>query len=163
MTVQPANSAFSAHTQFSMDKSVISHPAFSSGAIPEINRAWRDEVRRLLNNVCALPPGWDGYGAPPVAFEVANFALKMLEQTCPEHVPAPNVVPGPDGDLQLEWHTENLDIELHVRKPYDVHAWRRQVNGDEENEGELTFDYTLVTRWLSDLSEAEVAARPAAA
>src|SRR5215204_7030320 len=104
---------------------VMSHP--NSGArvlIADPIREWRDMVLKRLNDLCCLDAGWDGYRGVPVSFENANFALRMLEASCPSEAPAPAIVPGPAGDLQIEWHTPNGDVELHVQSPYNVHAWR---------------------------------------
>lgn len=163
MTFHPPGAAFSRLSPSLQTSSVSSHQAFSSGRVTELGRSWRAVVLRRLNELCGLDVGWDGYRAPPVAFEVANFALRLLEVTCPDDVLAPSVVPGPDGDLQLEWHTEFVDIELHVRKPYDVHAWRRLLISQEDETVALTSNFSTVTRWLAELSEAGIAARSAAA
>ncbi|HXY56974.1 MAG TPA: hypothetical protein VEH76_00170 [Methylocystis sp.] len=144
---------------------VSSHPAFSHAIIVSPpSRAWREAVVARLNELCALPIGWDGYKAPPVSFTNANFALQMLVSACPSCAKEPQIVPGPDGDLQIEWHTLSADIELHVRAPYVVDASRvRQSDPDREEEHHLTTDFAIVARWLTELSENAVAARSAAA
>ena len=127
-------------------------------------RAWRDEVVAKLNDLTALDRGWDGYCAPPVSFENANFALRLLEATCGFDAPAPQIVPGTDGDLQLEWHLNSIDIELHVRAPNDVRAWRAtDFTGPDGEETALTIDFTVVVGWIKELSESPSAAASAAA
>lgn len=76
----------------------------------------------------------------------------------------PQIVPGPNGDLQVEWHTDSADIEVHVRAPYDVQAWRLAPStGEEGEEARLAADFKIVAGWLAELLEASVAARSAAA
>ena len=76
----------------------------------------------------------------------------------------PQVVPGPAGDVQIEWHTLEADIELHVIQPNRVSAWRRTVDGPPEGEMlELTVDFRTVARWVGELMGADVAAGIAAA
>lgn len=88
----------------------------------------------------------------------------MLASACPLDAPAPQIVPGPNGDLQLEWHTEAMDIELHIRAPYDVDAWRAVLTVPEhEDELHLTMNFAVVAGWLAELSETPVAARSSAA
>ncbi|WP_294534623.1 hypothetical protein [uncultured Rhodoblastus sp.] len=117
-----------------------------------------------LGELCKLEDGWDGYCAPAVSFFNATFALNMLGSACPMDAPAPQIVPGPDGDLQIEWHTAAMDIELHVIGPYDVHAWRLSATAAEDGEEfHLTNDFTIVAGWLAEMSEAAIAARSSAA
>jgi len=128
------------------------------------DRAWRDDVVCRLNDLCGLSKGWDGYGADPVSFETASFALSMLDVACPSKAPAPSIVPGPNRDLQVEWHFAEGDIELHVRAPNDVHAWRLSNCTDEDGEElDLTNDFTLVAEWIKELSEPAFASQAAAA
>lgn len=117
-------------------------------------RTWRDDVVQRLNELTSLPDGWDGYTGRPVSFETAYFALRLLEATCGSDAPVPQLVPGSDGDLQLEWHLGSSDIELHVRGPNDVTAWRAVDGAEVEfEELNLTNDFTTVVGWIRALSE----------
>jgi hypothetical protein len=130
--------------------------------VSEPSLAWRDGVIARLEKLIQLPKGWDGYAAEPVALATAIFALQMLETLCPSDAEPPQVVPGVNGDLQVEWHTVRGDIELHVKKPNEVDAWRRNANtGDDGEELSLTNDFIAVGNWLEDL-ERDVAAAAAA-
>ena len=129
---------------------------------PELN--WRDSVIARLNELVALEIGWDGYDGRPVSFEVANFALRVLETVCQVDAPEPQIVPGNSGDLQIEWHTPEGDIELHVREPNDVHAWRSQTTPVESiSELFLKTDFIEVAGWIKELGEPSRAASVAAA
>jgi hypothetical protein len=117
---------------------------------------WSRVVSLRLNELVRLPEGWDGYRARPVDFEIAFFTYQMLQNVCGADTPAPRIVPGSSGDLQCEWHTRNGDLELDVRAPNRVHAWRstRQTGPDGE-ERELTVDFTVVARWISEIVETD--------
>ena len=151
-------------------------PVFGQGSVSSIspresrlvvsqpNRAWRAGAVHRLNELCCLLKGWDGYHSDPVSFETANFALRMLDVACPSEGPTPSIVPGPNRDLQVEWHLANGDIELHVRAPNDVQAWRLSDRTDEDGEElALTNDFTLVAEWIKELSESALASHAAAA
>jgi len=143
---------------------VVSHAAFSSNIVCEPRRAWWHPIVARLDELCKLPIGWDGYHAPPVLFGNAYFAINMLASACPFDAPEPQIVPGSNGDLQIEWHTETADIELHVRAPNDVDAWRAQTSTpDHEDQLHLTIDFKVVAGWLAELSETPIAARSSAA
>ncbi|WP_305095619.1 hypothetical protein [Croceibacterium aestuarii] len=131
----------------------ISHP----------ERDWRREVVEKLNELTALPRGWDGYHARAVRFDTANFALQMLEHICPADSPAPQIVPGTKGDLQVEWHSENGEVELDVLGPYRVEGWfADDETGPEGVEFRLKSDFTLAAEWVRKVTEPAFAATAAA-
>ena len=47
--------------------------------------------------------GWDGYGALPVTQETYDEAVRFLS-ALPSWLPAPEIVPEPDGDIGFEWN-----------------------------------------------------------
>jgi hypothetical protein len=115
---------------------------------------WREPVIRRLNELTALQSGWDGYEGVPVSFQNAYFAMEMLDACCRGDAPPPQIVPGSNGDLQIEWHLERGDIELHILGPNDVRAWHANENtGFDGEEVPLTNDFTMVLRWIRNLTE----------
>jgi hypothetical protein len=68
-----------------------------------------------FEELAVLEDGWfDGEGYAPDKKRLATIA-KHLTDTYPEHLPLPTIVPTPEGDLVLEWQTEDdpsVDIEL---------------------------------------------------
>jgi hypothetical protein len=119
-------------------------------------------VTKRLEELIRLERGWDGYAGSPVSFVNATFALSMLKSICDSQTPAPQIVPGSSGDLQVEWHTFRGDVELHVRTPNDVHAWRVRSSGVEE-ELSLANDFSEIVVWLKELVEPSIAVKAAAA
>jgi len=122
---------------------------------------WAEKVRRRLTEITGLSRGWDGYRAPPVAFDTAMFAFSALTKLCAAGTPVPQIVPGTEGDLQAEWHTDYGSIELHFREPNHVHAWMEDVSGNSV-ERVLTSDFAPVLPWIRLISEAPGAAVAAA-
>lgn len=127
------------------------------------SQSWAEAVSNRLEELLQLPSGWDGYGAPPVTFENAYFALDMLRSICPDDFAAPQIVPGTAGDLQVEWHQDNYSIELHVRGPNSVTAYRQTVNLPDGEEIELTNDFVQVWKWIKEMPGVGSAANAAAA
>jgi hypothetical protein len=120
----------------------------------DVRQKWRDPVIKRLNELVALQQGWDGYEGVPVTFENAYFAMEVLDACCRGDDPTPQIVPGTNGDLQIEWHLEKGDIELHILSPNDVHAWHVNENtGSDGEELSLTTDFTTVVRWIENLTE----------
>ena len=132
--------------------------------IGEPEQHWHDEVIKQLNLLVKLNHGWDGYEATSVSFENASFSLRMLESICRNSAVTPQIIPGISGDLQIEWHTFQGDIELHVKAPNDVHFWYSFLGSDaEEGELDLTIDFTEVAKWVLKITEPPIALRAASA
>jgi len=120
--------------------------------VSESNYGWSRDVRNRLDELCSLPVGWDGYGAPPVSFMTANFALRMMEAIGDQNTPTPQIVPGVNGDLQIEWHLSQGEIELHVRSSNDVIAWRSTEDAPVDGEEvPLRTDFKVVANWLTQI------------
>lgn len=137
--------------------------SFNRVVVQAPSRDWREDVETKLQELIRLPVGWDGYRGQPVSFETANFAVRMLESILPSGAPTPQLIPGIFGDVQIEWHAEAIDIELHVRRPNSVHAWKETATtGEDGEEIELTFDFRPILSWIKQLSEAPADADTAA-
>ena len=121
----------------------------------DAGQKWREPVMKRLDElVTTLRPGWDGYNGIAVKFENAYFAMEMLDSCCRGNAPTPQIVPGTSGDLQIEWHLEKGDIELHVLAPNNVQAWHADEHtGPDGEELSLTTDFTTVVRWIENLTE----------
>jgi hypothetical protein len=154
MIASQANSAYT-RAAASPATNVVAIPTTSKRLlISEPERNWRDPVAKRLEELIRLERGWDGYRGAPVSFEIAHFAVRMLEVACGLETPIPQIVPGSQGDLQIEWHTERGDIELDVLAPNSVFAWRRTAStGPDGEEIQLTNDFSQVAVWIKELTE----------
>lgn len=113
------------------------------------------QVVEELEALTKLSDGWDGYRAKPVKMDNCFYALRILEQICSDESPKPQIFPGISGDLQLEWHINDIDIELHIVRPNDVYFWTNDSqicpNGDEIHiKGS---DFTRVSGKIKELTE----------
>jgi len=124
--------------------------------------SWYEVVVDRLNELCGLDEGWDGYLGRAVSFSNAHFAMSVIQAVCSQDTPVPQIVPGSSGDLQIEWHLTDVDIEIHIRAANDVVAWRHR-EGQPEEEHFLTNDFVVVVGWMRDIAECESAVRFAAA
>lgn len=119
--------------------------------IPQFRSDWMRALETRFNELTALPIGWDGYSGQPVSFTCANFAANLIERLSITDLPAPQLVPGNDGSLQIEWHRNGYDIEIDVLAPLDVVATRYDHTSSEEEELELQSDFTPLAKWIEDL------------
>lgn len=113
---------------------------------------WVKELEERFDDLTSLPRGWDGYAGLPVSFTCAQFAANLIERLCIDSLPAPQLVPMPDGTLRLEWHMNEFDVEIDVLGPYDVFAYRADLLNDREDELEIQTDFTELSDWVSDLA-----------
>lgn len=165
MSFSQANSAFARSTLATPITNIVSIPCAPKRIlISDPNLPWRDSVLRRFGELVQLERGWDGYRAGPVNFDTAFFALRMLEAACDSSAPPPQIVPGSEGDMQVEWHMPDGDIELNVLAPNEVHAWRRtESTGSDGEEIFLTNDFAVVASWIRELTEPTRATGTAAA
>jgi hypothetical protein len=124
---------------------------------------WIEPIVDRLSELMHLQAGWDGHRARPLSRENAVFALSILSAVMDQSMPVPSLVPTVGGSVQIEWHTLKGDVELRIHRPNSVHAWFSSVDDDQEPEVDLTWDFKIVSAWLNDIKEANVAAEPATA
>lgn len=114
---------------------------------------WWSKITNRMKVLLNLEVGWDGYRGKPVSFENAIFALKVLETVCPNTAPEPQIVPGSNGDLQIEWHIHGVDIELDILAPNKVNFWISNAEtGEEGKEVPLTTNFVSVADEMKKLS-----------
>ena len=118
---------------------------------------WVQELESRFKELTGLPIGWDGYQGKPVSSSCAKFAANLIESICVDHVPAPQLVPGSDGTLQLEWHLNGYDIEIDVLAPLEVVATRHDHVTGEEDEIKVESDFSELAEWVTALGEARAA------
>lgn len=132
------------------------HSAFSTYRlnVHSYQSDWSIALKERLDELTSLPVGWDGYNGRPVSCQTAHFVINMLERLCQDGVPAPHLVPGSDGSLQVEWHRNNYDVELDVLGPQNVVATRYNLLTDEEDNLEIQNDFAGVVDWIRSLADA---------
>ena len=129
-----------------------SNKASQRVTLSEEGAHWADAVNAKLTDLCRLQVGWDGYRGVATRQDVARFAFRMLSVVLKPSTPAPSIVPLSSGGLQLEWHTDNADIELKILAPFAVEAWVSDPQLDGEGETlPLVQDYTYLNRWIQKL------------
>lgn len=111
------------------------------------------ELESRLGELTGLPAGWDGYQGKPVSFGNAEFAANLIKSICFDNIPAPQLVPGSDGTLQLEWHLNGYDIEIDVLAPFEVVATRHDRVTGEEDEIEVQSDFSELAEWVKALGK----------
>jgi hypothetical protein len=84
------------------------------------------------------------------------FVANLLETITIEGLPPPQLVPGQNGSIQLEWHEGGFDLEVEVLAPYKVTATLFNIANNQEDEFEFTNDFTELSRQIRRLRDANV-------
>lgn len=71
-------------------------------------------VSLAVDDLLKLPRNWDGYGADPIHPRCKAMVLDVLDRVVQEDTPPPSVVPTRPGGVQLEWHTNGIDLEIEI-------------------------------------------------
>ncbi len=114
---------------------------------------WAKKLEVRFDELTSLPKGWDGYDGIPVSITCARFAAKLVERLYVKGVGVPQLVPGADGTLQLEWHMNQYDLEIDVLAPYEVVATLYDHLTEQEQEIEVQTDFTELSEWVISLSQ----------
>ena len=104
--------------------------------------------------------GWDGYKGIAVPLERAKLATRLIENLVTPLIPRPDVVPGCNGSIQIEW-CENgyeLEIELTSRAMIDVllteletdKMFELKLNLRDKTESDI---YAILSEYVSKLIE----------
>lgn len=129
-------------------RTIVDHPA----------DVWHRMISERIQELIRLSPGWDGYAGRPVRFDVGMFACNVLSAIWRWDTPVPQIVPGSSGDLQIEWHMSDTTVELHVKGPNRVSAWRCLTEGDPDGEYiDLTNDFAPIEHWIERLTGPQLA------
>lgn len=138
---------------FQRDNSAPSRPDARSTAVivNGFQQSWMPEICQTLNRLCGLKDGWDGYKGVAVKFDCAMFAVQLLSTICDSSIDMPSIVPGSDGTLQVEWHYNQFDIEVDILAPYEVYAYRHDIEAGTEIEIPLTSDFSILKSWVDKL------------
>jgi hypothetical protein len=72
---------------------------------------WLQGTLREVEELSALDENWDGFGAIRVSASAAMSVVNFLFRIAYPELAAPEVVPSPDGGIQVEWHTNGVDFE----------------------------------------------------
>ena len=72
------------------------------------------EMRERLQLLQSLPENWNGYGELPITRGAVAQTAELLAALGPIRS-APDIVPTPDGGVQIEWSGGECDLEVEVQ------------------------------------------------
>ena len=106
------------------------------------------ESVKAVVDLLGLPAGWNSFSAKPIALRNAEAAIRVLAGLMDSETPSPAVVPRVKGNIQLEWRTEQIDIEVYIDSPEQVRFFAEDVSTGETAEGPLSGREEQLKKWL---------------
>jgi len=117
--------------------SVNNIASLSKARIPK----WVESVTTSLYAIVALCDNWDSYGAKRISHSTAVAVQGLLQDIMHDAAPAPQLVPGANGNVQIEWHFAGIDLEVEVESQSLAHvffydhslqesAWEGRIEND---------------------------------
>ncbi len=76
-------------------------------------QSWFNSILKRLSELLSLGENWNGYGEKPIQENAVKKAIAVLD-TVYQKGPVPEVVPTPDGGVQLEWEKNGYEIEIEI-------------------------------------------------
>lgn len=83
---------------------------------------WYESLMNHITELHNLPFGWHETDSVPVSSGASVTLLYALHVLYREGVPAPQIVPGSDGSVQLEWHFNGADLEIDINTDGSIDA-----------------------------------------
>lgn len=115
--------------------------------------AWLSLVEAELVSLGRLEEDWDSYGGRPIDMWMAAGAYMLLGALCSSETPKPTVVPMSSGHVQIEWHTNDVDLEIEFVSASALNVLYENATTGEEFEGLFTYDLTRLKGWVDQLSQ----------
>src|SRR5579872_3088407 len=76
---------------------------------------WVLEAAAKLETLGRFQIGWDSYGGLPLKAGAKDLTVRALRWLSHDELPAPAVVLGSGGTVQLEWRTKDKELEVELR------------------------------------------------
>lgn len=114
---------------------------------------WLVPIKVRLEKIADLPENWDSYGANRIKESSVISAFNLLLEIMKDDTPVPQIVPTPEGNVQLEWHERDMELEIEVKSNtlLDVYCDDLRSN-DEPYEKELEYDLGKLTGFIDKLT-----------
>jgi hypothetical protein len=127
---------------------------FHRAYVTALEPKWQKEVLSRMTALLRHRAGWDSYGAQAPRYDAAMFALTILQRVMRGDTPVPFIVPSHMGGVQLEWHENQIDLEIHIVEPYKGDIWWRDHATGRETLVDLSQDLSGLRAPIGMMSEA---------
>ena len=87
-------------------------------------RRGRKMSRKIFEALKLLQPDWNSYDASAIDRE----AIRAAELIALALAHSPQIAPTATGGVQLEWHTEGIDLEIEIKKDLSIEVFYEEAN-----------------------------------
>ena len=114
---------------------------------------WLGSVANQLTEILDLKEGWDGFRAGPIRRDVIDFAIHVLSEIMSRNTPAPHITPMSHEGLMLEWHENDIELEIEIERP--THLWISYQDAREniDDEKPISSDLSMLTEPIDKLTK----------
>lgn len=113
---------------------------------------WLKEAEETLRGFATFPEGWDSYGAKSPEPHVVDAAIELLHRIVQHNTLKPAIVPTNRGGIQIEWHTQGVDLEIEMTPHGGIRLLYDNPHEDAEEELELGLDLTPLANLIAKVS-----------
>jgi hypothetical protein len=124
-----------------------------AGETEWVEPSWFLPICAKLRMIDELQDNWDGYGSSAPHSGAIGSTLIYLVGAMANRAAHPQVVPLPNGDMQLEWHRAGYDLEIVVGEQGPKSFYFCELASGEELERELHFDANAIAPYLDRVLE----------
>lgn len=96
-------------------------------------RPWMKPLLERLKELSSIEEGWDGFSAEPVRLDILFYSAQLMIEFMERNSRPPNLMPLHSGGIQLEWHLEEVDVEISIEEPYEARLWWRVNSTKKES------------------------------
>lgn len=134
---------------------VFARGRFRVLAVSSLKRNLGSKLRQIdpilvkLGSIAGLADGWNSHGAMAIRNENLAAAVQVLLSCLPEGASLPQVVPTTRGGLQLEWHTEDAEVEIYITSPSNISFFASDRKRQEEELPLNSETEGALSHWIS--------------
>lgn len=113
---------------------------------------WLPRAKKNVEDLLSLKANWNSYGSTVITRTVALYAVTLLDLLISPDTPEPSIVPTARGNIQFEWHLNQIDLELEILPNSDVVCFFEDLKSGESVEKTYSFDWSELTSYIKRLS-----------
>ena len=102
--------------------------------VPQPEPAWLYQVLDRLKHLSLLGENWDSYNGQSPSDESIFGALVVISRVLSPESRVPAIVPLSEGGIQIEWHGDGEELEIHVHSDGRISAFRFDEQAGEAYE-----------------------------
>ncbi|MYE80694.1 MAG: hypothetical protein F4X36_02385 [Gammaproteobacteria bacterium] len=111
--------------------------------------SWVDSTLKQLGRISELREDWDSYGARIITKSRIPQVYSLIQSVMDDRAPAPTLIPTPDGSIQVEWHSYEVELEVLLTSDADLEVVFEDLRGEVPAfEGVLRYDVAPLVEYV---------------